>query len=62
MSTTTLKSKGQITLVERTLRSYARGKGDFSDYLLGEIGEARSARTTFTFDRKLRGRGGFTLL
>jgi len=49
-------------LVERALRSYARGKGDFSDYLLGEIGEARGARTTFTFDRKLRGRGGFTLL
>lgn len=49
-------------LVERALRSYARGKGDFSDYLLGEIGEARGARTTFTFDRKLRRGGGFTLL
>ena len=49
-------------LVERALRSYAKGKGDFSDYLLGEIGEARGARTTYTFDRGLRGRGGFTLL
>ena len=49
-------------LMERALRSYARGKRDFSDYLLGEIGEARGARTTFTFDRKLRGGGGFTLL
>lgn len=49
-------------LVERALRSYARGKGDFSDSLLGEIGEARGARTTFTFDRTLRGRGGFTVL
>ena len=49
-------------LMERALRSYARGKGDFSDYLLGEIGEARGARTTFTFDRKLRGGGGFTLI
>ena len=49
-------------LVERALRSYAKGKGDFSDYLLGEIGESRDARTTFTFDRGLRGSGGFTLL
>lgn len=49
-------------LVERALRSHARGKGDFSDYLLGEIGEARGARTTFTFDRNLRVGGAFTLL
>jgi len=50
------------SLVERAIRSYARGKADFSDYLLGEIAEARGARTTFTFDRTLRGGGGFTLL
>jgi predicted nucleic-acid-binding protein len=49
-------------LLERALRNYVRGKGDFSDYLLGEIGEARGARTTFTFDRKLRGAGRFSLL
>ncbi len=49
-------------LVERALRSYTRGKGDFSDYLLGEIAEARGARTTYSFDRSLRGGKGFTLL
>jgi predicted nucleic-acid-binding protein len=48
--------------VERALRGYAKGKGDLSDYLLGEIAEARGARTTYTFDRGLRGSEGFTLL
>jgi predicted nucleic-acid-binding protein len=49
-------------LIERAIRSYARGKGDLSDYLLGEIANARGARTTYTFDLGLRSAEGFTLL
>ena len=49
-------------LVDRALQMYASGKGDLSDYLLGEIASARGARTTYTFDRDLRSAKGFTLL
>jgi predicted nucleic-acid-binding protein len=49
-------------LVDRALQMYRKGKGDLSDYLLGEIGAARGARTTSTFDRDLRNAEGFTLL
>ena len=49
-------------LVDRATRAYAKGKGDLSDYLLGEIALARGARTTYTFDRALRGATGFALL
>ncbi len=49
-------------LVDRALRLYAREKGDFSDFLRGEIAHARGARTTYTFDRDLRSAKGFTLL
>ncbi len=49
-------------LVDRALQMYRKGKGDLSDYLLGEIGAARGARTTYTFDRELRNAEGFTLL
>jgi predicted nucleic-acid-binding protein len=49
-------------LVDRALRMYSKGKGDLSDYILGEIASARGARTTYTFDRDLRSAEGFTLL
>ena len=49
-------------LLERALRMYSKGKGDLSDYILGEIASARGARTTYTFDRDLRNAEGFTLL
>jgi predicted nucleic-acid-binding protein len=49
-------------LVDRSLDLYSKGKGDLSDYLLGEIGRARGARTTYTFDRDLRTAKEFTLL
>ena len=49
-------------LADRALQMYRKGKGDLSDYLLGEIGAARGARTTYTFDRSLRNAEGFTLL
>jgi predicted nucleic-acid-binding protein len=49
-------------LLERALRMYSKGKGDLSDYILGEMAGARGARTTYTFDRDLRNAEGFTLL
>lgn len=49
-------------LVDRALQRYSEGKADLSDYLLGEIAVARGARTTYTFDRRLRNADGFTLL
>jgi len=49
-------------MVDRALQMYSEGKGDFSDYILGEIAMARGARTTYTFDRGLRNAEGFTLL
>lgn len=49
-------------VTERALQQYAKGKGDLSDYLLGHVGRSRGARTTYTFDRSLRGAEGFTLL
>ena len=49
-------------LVDRALQMYRKGRGDLSDYLLSQIGVARGARTTYTFDRDLRNAEGFTLL
>jgi predicted nucleic-acid-binding protein len=49
-------------LVDRALLMYSNGKGDLSDYLLGEIASTRRARTTYSFDRDLRNAKGFTLL
>jgi predicted nucleic-acid-binding protein len=48
--------------VNAALEFYRKGKGDLSDYLLGLQGEAVGARTTFTFDRGLRGNAGFTVV
>lgn len=49
-------------LVDRALRMYSDGRGDLSDYLLGEIATTHGARTTYTFDKDLRRSTGFTLL
>ena len=48
--------------VLQTLDAYQAGKADFSDYLIGAKGHANGAKTTFTFDRNLRGRNEFTFL
>ncbi len=48
--------------VQRAIGRFDGGKGDFSDHLLGETGQALGARTTFTFDRRLRDNEAFTLL
>jgi predicted nucleic-acid-binding protein len=49
-------------LTQQALQEYAKGKADLSDYLLGLVGQARGARTTYTLDRSLRRAPGFTLL
>ena len=40
--------------------SYAHGKAEFSDCLIGAVASAAGATTTFTFDRVLRGSEHFT--
>jgi predicted nucleic-acid-binding protein len=47
--------------VEAAVARFEEGRGDFSDYLIGETARATGARTTFTFDRTLRRETGFTL-
>ena len=42
--------------------SYARGKAEFSDYLIGEVASAAGATTMYTFDRGLRRSDDFTLV
>jgi len=48
--------------VEKALNSFGKGKGDFSDHLLGVRAKARGADTTYTFDRALKSDRAFTLL
>ena len=48
--------------VKIALDLYLQGKGDLSDYLLGLQGETAGARTTYTFDRGLRGDSRFTVV
>ena len=48
--------------VSAAVESYAHGKAEFSDYLIGVVASAAGATTTFTFDRDLRGSDHFTLL
>jgi predicted nucleic-acid-binding protein len=49
-------------MIQGALLSYRRGRGDFSDYLIGEIASAAGCRDTVTFDRALKGSPGFTNL
>jgi predicted nucleic-acid-binding protein len=48
--------------VTTALDLYQGGRGDLADYLLGVRGEEAGARTTFTFDRALRGDPRFTVV
>lgn len=48
--------------VWRSLRRYREGKADFADYLIGVTNHASGCDETATFDRALRGEGGFTVL
>ena len=44
----------------RALEAYAKGKGDFADYLIREHARAAGAETLATFDRSLLKERGFT--
>jgi predicted nucleic-acid-binding protein len=48
--------------VTSALKLYHRGKGDLADYLLGLQADDLGVRTTFTFDRDLRGDARFTVV
>lgn len=52
----------ETDLVEVALQEFSRGQGDLSDYLLGVRGRRLGARTTFTFDKTLKGAEMFDLL
>jgi predicted nucleic-acid-binding protein len=49
-------------LVRRSLELFRNGKGNFSDYLIGEISKQHGCRDTVTFDHALRHCAGFTVL
>ena len=49
-------------LVRRALTMFRNGKGNFSDYLIGEISLHHGCRDIVTFDCELKGSAGFTLL
>ena len=46
--------------VLRALSAYARGKGDFADYLIREQAKAAGCSAVVTFDRRLLGEEMFT--
>jgi len=50
------------TLVRRSLAAFRQGRADFSDYLLGWLSLEAGCADTVTFDRKLRGATGFSVL
>jgi predicted nucleic-acid-binding protein len=49
-------------LVRRSLDAFRDGKGDFADYVIGEICREAGCQDGITFDRRLKGAAGFTLL
>ncbi|MEK7409080.1 MAG: type II toxin-antitoxin system VapC family toxin [Acidobacteriota bacterium] len=49
-------------VVRQALEASIRGKGDFTDHLIGHLHLARGCRHTATFDRALRAAPGFTVL
>ncbi|MGA3042981.1 MAG: type II toxin-antitoxin system VapC family toxin [Bryobacteraceae bacterium] len=50
------------SLVRRSLDAFRSGKGDFADYLIGEMCLKAGCEDCVTFDRGLKGAAGFTLL
>jgi predicted nucleic-acid-binding protein len=49
-------------IARRSLDLFRKGKGSFSDYVIGEISMQAGCRDVVTFDKDLRGARGFTLL
>ncbi len=52
----------QPILIQRALERFEAGPADFADYLIGEISLAADCDDVVTFDRRLSGAEGFTLL
>jgi predicted nucleic-acid-binding protein len=52
----------QESLVRHSLDRYRHGKGNFPDYLIGEISRQSGCSDTVSFDRALKGSSGFTIL
>ena len=50
------------SLVRRSIEEYRIGKGNFADYLIGNVAKHAGCSDTVTFDRALAGAPGFTLL
>lgn len=46
--------------VRQALRAFEEGRADFSDHLIGERARRKGARTTYSFDKKLKNQQGFT--
>ena len=49
-------------LVRRSVQAYRVGRGNFSEYLIGEISTHHGCRDIVTFNRALKGFSGFTVL
>lgn len=49
-------------VVDRAVRAYRAGKGDFADYLILEHATAAGATEVVTFDRVLKGEDGIRVL
>jgi predicted nucleic-acid-binding protein len=49
-------------LVRRALADFRQGRADFADYLLGRHSLEAGCADTITFDRKLNGAAGFSVL
>lgn len=46
--------------LSRVLRAFARGRGDFADYLIRERAAAAGCETVQTFDKTLQAEAGFS--
>ena len=49
-------------VVNAALDRYRKGKADFADYLIGQLGSHAGCRDTVTFDKALKNARGFTIL
>jgi predicted nucleic-acid-binding protein len=49
-------------VLRQALDTFSRSKGDMADHIIGALGRARGATTTYTFDSGLKRVESFTLL
>ena len=52
----------QDRFVRRAFERFRQSQADFPDYLIGEIAAAAGCRDTVTFDKRLKGSPGFSIL